>query len=334
MARDNDGLQPLPIMGELGDGLAAAFRAEEAAQARHQSVARIRRWLLPVATVATVAVIAGLLALTLGVDDGSVSQTPASAAQVLRRTAQAAEHHVVTPFPRDQQFFYLSSTATNLVVGQPMSVDTIRLVTKARMIWTSIARTGRLEERLLGTQATPGASTAGSSPVHGDPLTTPARDLSPSGAYHLGGFRLSPEALTAFPTDPRTIYNRLLGDVGDRGNSAQREVFTEIGDALRESPAPAALRAGLYGALAIVPGVQLQPQATDSAGRSGTAVFVTEAGVRHELLFDPATSEMLAERDVLVSPADAQLPLAIGTVIGETTYLERAVTNTINRPSR
>jgi hypothetical protein len=92
---------------------------------------------------------------------------------------------------------------------------------------------------------------------------------------------------------------------------------------------PARLRAGLYGALALVPGVELVGDVTDRAGRHGTAVAFTEVGMRDELIFDPATSEMLAERTVLVDPAAAQIPLPKGTVIGDSAYLERAVVDAL-----
>jgi hypothetical protein len=49
--------------------------------------------------------------------------------------------------------------------------------------------------------------------------------------------------------------------------------------------------------------------------------------VRHELIFDPSTSEMLAERDVLLDPEAAGVNLPAGTVIGDSVYLQRAVTD-------
>jgi hypothetical protein len=54
--------------------------------------------------------------------------------------------------------------------------------------------------------------------------------------------------------------------------------------------------------------------------------------VRNELVFDPASSQLLAEREVLVSPRQAELPLPAGTVISDTVYLQRAVTDTPAEP--
>ena len=87
------------------------------------------------------------------------------------------------------------------------------------------------------------------------------------------------------------------------------------------------MRAGLYGALALVPEVTLVGPVKDRTGRTGTAVAVTEVGIRNELIFNPETSALLAERQVLVDPAAAEIDAPAGTVIGDTAYLERAVTD-------
>jgi hypothetical protein len=176
-----------------------------------------------------------------------------------------------------------------------------RLVTKDRRIWTSVTRPGRLVEK-------------------------PGREFDIGlTRYRLGPIRLTRAGMLAFPTDPQTIYKRLNDAYQGNGHSREGEMFTEIGDALRETAVPAGLRAGLYGALALIPGVELVGDVTDRAGRHGTAVAFTEVGMRNELIFDPATSEMLAERTVLLDPAAAEIPLPKGTVIGDSAYLERAV---------
>ena len=149
--------------------------------------------------------------------------------------------------------------------------------------------------------------------------------------YTIGGERrLTRKQFLAFPTDPLTAYDRILAHVGDGGHSVEGQVFDAIGTALRESPAPSDLRAALYRALALVPGVTLVGTLTDRAGRSGTAVAFTEAGTRRELIFDPETSELLAEREVLVDPTSAEIDATPGTVLGDVAYLERAVVNTLD----
>jgi hypothetical protein len=328
----------LPILRELGDNLSAAFeRNDYPGRADTMTGRKPRRWLLPVG-LATAAV-AAALALVSGIDNRRVGPEPATAAQVLRKAATAAEDQPA-PLPRDDQFFYVRSRTTNLVA--PASIDQAdnlptALVTKERRIWTSIDRSGRLEERIIATKFATGADrqkweragrpTLGATPATGHPIS-----ISPSRTYRLGTIELTRQQMLDFPTDPRAIYDRLRDQVARRGHSPESEVFTELGDALRESPAPAQLRAALYRTLALVPGVQLVGQVTDGAGRSGTAVALTETGVRHELIFDPNTSETLAERDVLIDPKAAELNLPAGTVIGDSLYLQRAVTDQPTTP--
>jgi hypothetical protein len=282
----------LPILDELGGDLRTAFRRRERR--------RRRRWAaLPVAAVA------GAAALLIGLGSGSVAPRPATAtaAELLRRAAHAART-APAPFPRADQYFYVRSLATNLSTPEPPVPGKAKLVTKERQVWTSLSRPGHLREKSAS----------------GELKTFPLGRAR----YRLGSIDLTRRQLLDFPTDPRTIYERLRAQVGSRGRSPEGEVFTEIGDALRESPAPAGLRAGLYGALALIPGVVRAGDVTDRAGRRGVAVAFTEAGERSELIFDPATSEMLAERTVLTRPRP-EYGFAAGTVITDTAYLERGV---------
>jgi hypothetical protein len=81
----------------------------------------------------------------------------------------------------------------------------------------------------------------------------------------------------------------------------------------------------LYRVAAGLGGVELIGSVTDRAGRTGIAVAMTShlpsRGLeRRTLIFDPDTSMLLAEEDVLLEPVDwldADPPL----VIGYNTYL-------------
>jgi hypothetical protein len=307
----------LPILQELRSDLYGAMvDASASSRRRHRLV-------LSAGGLATAMAVAAVLVVTSNVDRGQVTPAPATAAEALRQAAGAAEHRAA-PVPRDDQFYYVKSLASNLSVSvySPTHVVTA-LVTKRREIWLSIGRRGRLTESLVGTHF----FTHHRAQDRREAESVTRTGMSPERIYYLGGFKLSRRGLMSFPTDPHTIYRRLLANTHGAGHSPNGEVFTEIGDALRESPAPARLRAGLYRALALVPHVQFVGQVKDRAGRTGTAVAFTEVGLRHELIFDPQTSEMLAEREVIVDARKAQLRLPAGTVIEDTAYLRRAVTN-------
>jgi len=333
----------LPILRELGESLRHAFeRSERHATAIASASPRRRRprLLLALGGLLVACVVAVAVALTSGIDAGHVTPTPATAADALRQAAGVADHSAA-PFPRDDQFYFVRSRTTDLVTSASADqADAIpsALVTKERSIWTSTERSGRLEERVVATKFATDAdeqkwealgkpSLAATPASGGQPIP-----IEPIRQYRLGGIPLTREQMLDFPTDPQAIYERLRAEVGSRGSSPDGEVFTELGDALRESPAPAALRGALYRTLALVPGIQLVGTVTDSIGRTGTAVSFTEVGVRKELIFDPATSELLAEREILVDPRAAELNLPAGTVIGDSTYLQRAVTDQPTTP--
>src|SRR5205823_3250959 len=106
-------------------------------------------------------------------------------------------------------------------------------------------------------------------------------------------------------------------------------MFELVGDLLEESPAPPALRAALFRALARFPDVRSFGTVTDPAGRKGVAVALTGRdgattgdGARIELVFDPGTSALLAERSVAVRPLMGVGP---GTLFASRTYLDAGV---------
>jgi hypothetical protein len=88
---------------------------------------------------------------------------------------------------------------------------------------------------------------------------------------------------------------------------------------------PPALRATLFRVLARLEGIRALGTMTDEAGRRGTAVAITFDGVRHELIFDPGSSLLLAERDVSVTSLPEAPRYPVGTTIRSEQYLTRVV---------
>jgi hypothetical protein len=107
------------------------------------------------------------------------------------------------------------------------------------------------------------------------------------------------DQLYALPTDPTALNTALSNDVKGYGPdpnptggvSARDELFVEIGDLLRESPASPALRKALYDVAAGIPGVRLVGHMKDSVGRTGVGVELKG----ETLLINPATGQLLAE---------------------------------------
>jgi hypothetical protein len=144
---------------------------------------------------------------------------------------------------------------------------------------------------------------------------------------------LSYENLDALPTDVGALRAVIDARAAAGGGATDYERFTIVGDLLRETVGTPQLRAALYRVAAGIGGVELIGSMTDRAGRTGIAVAMTShessRGLeRRTLVFDPNTSMLLAEEDVLLEPVewlDADPPV----IIGYNTYLVSDVVATI-----
>jgi hypothetical protein len=99
------------------------------------------------------------------------------------------------------------------------------------------------------------------------------------------------------PTDPGALLD-YLRDRADRNGEDNAWIFgTMITDYLREWGVTPEQRAALYEAAARLPGVELLGDRTDPDGRRGTGFAMDDAGahLRHTLIIDPDTGELLAE---------------------------------------
>src|SRR5262249_46290022 len=106
--------------------------------------------------------------------------------------------------------------------------------------------------------------------------------------------------LAVLPTEPEAL--RLAIERGPRGatpspassqrGSATADTLLEI---LREPISGPALRAAAFGALAEIPGIEIEHGVTDAAGRRGDALtWNRDRGFGQKLIFDPRTSKVLA----------------------------------------
>jgi hypothetical protein len=331
--------------------LLRGFRADLPSQpptARSAARRRVLRGVRPrrraprktaLALAVTVAAGGAAVAVLSGLDEGHVAPASATARQALQRVAAVAERRAGPGVPRDDQFFYVASEGTEMVTsiyGDGPHQSFSYLYTKRREIWLSVDRTGELRDRQVGpvrwvtpadrrdwvAKGRPSVTAGQSRPMH----------MPAVHGYHLGEERLTSAQLRAYDPTPQELFDRLRARVGDAGQSPNGEIFVQIADALRESPQPPRLRATLYRALALVPGVQFLGNVHDRLGRAAVGVAYTEhTGLRQELLFDPETSEVLNERQVVVHPVQG-LKARVGTAIEDIVYTKRAVTDATVRP--
>ena len=109
--------------------------------------------------------------------------------------------------------------------------------------------------------------------------------------FDVGGTGLTWDQLYALPTDPAKLEPVLQSDIKGAGPNPTAELYTVVGDLLRESPAPPALRKALYEIAATIPGVKLVGDYKDALGRTGTAV--ERDG--ETLVIDPTDGQLLAD---------------------------------------
>jgi hypothetical protein len=153
--------------------------------------------------------------------------------------------------------------------------------------------------------------------------STPARGIGYWSVYKLAGLPTQSPALL------RAIERELRATTGTPPAAAN--VFDTISNRLLFVSNSPSLRAALYRVIAHLPGVRLLGWRTDRIGRRGIAVAISHRDIREELLFDPATSEVLQTQEIQVAPfrSPKTPPLPAGTVLNYTVFISRGIVNSI-----
>ncbi|MEV7536916.1 CU044_5270 family protein [Streptomyces hydrogenans] len=237
------------------------------------------------------AVAAGAAVVVLGIGSGAPGGAghvpPASAAsvQLLERAALAA-NAMPQKEARAGQYVYVKTVGHTSVLsenqdGQP---DLLR-ENEGMEQWTSVDGSASTLQRKEGKDSMlPGSEGGGN-------LNSPAYSL-----------------LATLPTDPEALLKTIREDAeknhgagSDSTTGPDQESFVAIGDLLRSGAASPQLTAALYRAAALIPGVDVAPDAVDAAGRRGAAVARVHAGERKEWIFDKSAVRLLGERTVLLN---------------------------------
>lgn len=139
------------------------------------------------------------------------------------------------------------------------------------------------------------------------------------------------------PTEPMALRQAVEGNeievsgfnlmFGKAGHLDAEQTVEELINILQEGVPTPELQAAIFDALAELPGMAVDTEATDGLGRHGDAIQLrVKSGIREEYIFDPATGELLASRGVLVDPAASPAldELPAGTTISERDHIEEA----------
>lgn len=290
------------------------------------------RWRLKLlAPVAALAVAVAAAVFVLGPWRGSASNPATAAAAVLQRAARAAAGGGPRRLRANQYWYVKSDWTINGAVfaGHPSLVIPDALTTTVRQAWIGVDRSGFIRTRVTGVRFLSPAARRdwirqGRPPV----LNPTARMPLPPDSF-IRPYR----QLLALPSNVNALWRVLKRGAG-RGSPAwqRHEMFTEIGDLLREDPIPPKVRAALYLVAARIPDIRMLGLTHDDLGRPALAVGLNDTlyGIRDELLFDPKTSALLGESYVVVKPPP-RYHVKPGTVRTGATYIISGIVNRIGQ---
>jgi hypothetical protein len=266
---------------------------------------RPRRLVLAAGLAAVVT--AGVLAAQVIGLGGHPPAASAEASQILLGAAAEARQRTAVNVRADQ-FVYVESKTTNAALGE--GTARAKFESKHRTIWLSADGTREGLLRSNGTEiALPGCVDGKETQTKGGQVVT--QPCAPAPGY-VAGLPTGADAMLDY------LYRNSHG-----GNPRDQQAFTTAGDLIREAYVPPASLAAVFEAVARIPGVSVTGDVTDSAGRPGVAVALTETqGMRTELIFDRQSHAFLGTRSVMVRDVDG---LRKGDVFSSSAVLKVAI---------
>jgi hypothetical protein len=127
---------------------------------------------------------------------------------------------------------------------------------------------------------------------------------------------ITTDQMAGLPRDPYLLLNHIYWSTIGQGPSPDGEALVWIADLLRTGAVPADLRAALYKAAAMIPGVEVTDNQATLDGTTGIAIGRLEdtSGVRQDIIIDPETGRLIGERSVSTKgDRDASIPAGTAT---------------------
>lgn len=124
----------------------------------------------------------------------------------------------------------------------------------------------------------------------------------------------SSKELAGYSRNPRMLLNGIYLKTLGAGQSVDGEALVYIADLLRTGLVPADLRAALYKAAALIPGVSVTENQATLDGQTGVSIGRVEgaSNIRQDIIIDPTTGQLIGERQVALEgkgsvPADTTI---------------------------
>jgi hypothetical protein len=299
---------------------------------------RRSRWAPRLAVAAALAAAALIAAIAIpGSDTGRIGPAEATAAETLRRAADAQHGELPRPL-RAGEFWYVRTRSASIIGGDESGYTAIQ--PELREDWVAADGTRRSVIRPAGPLRFPGPrdrrrwEAAGSPELSGRGVQDYRFRAPKKGPFYFADQPMSYADLLGLPRDAEALYGRIRSAAVECecGPSVDRESFVIVGDMLRDNPIPDDLRAAFLRAAAFIPGIQLVARERDVAGRPGIAVAHDHARHRHALVFDARSYRLLGDTDRVVARND-YVDAAAGRLIGGRAYVESGiVTSQFARP--
>ena len=235
---------------------------------------------------------------------------PSPAAAALNHLSRVASKMPRTETPGPGQYQYTKSVAVNSIeyvdlLKYPFTVN----YDEQRQDWLGMDGSGRFVET-WSNPTFPTTHDRSNWLSSGSPSLTQATVVE---AISPGTKTTAPIDLWTLPTNAAELARMVSSRSIEGGPPGALEDFTQVGDLLRETIAPPALRVALFKVASNISGVLLIGPTTDHLGRRGIGLAIAQtpsdpaqgsAGLL-EFIFDPTTSALLSEQTLAGSqPAE------------------------------
>jgi hypothetical protein len=130
----------------------------------------------------------------------------------------------------------------------------------------------------------------------------------------------------SLPTDPNALLAAVTRQAVPTGDA-----FSAIEVLMRQYVLPPKLRAAMYGALTRIPGVRLDTDVTDAAGRRGVGLYRIEEGyLRDDIIVNPVTYAYMGDRAIAIRDhatlgTDGDTRSVKGQILGWSAQLATAI---------